>query len=225
MKTNRPAVESRGTVRGEKTRKRIMARAGRLFRENGFRKVTIEALCADLSMSKRTFYKYFPNRDALVEALMTERFEAFGPLIYDNLNASKPVDEILKAHFDLVLNNLFAHVSTQMMADLQVYFPEIWDNIETFRSGIAATIAELLRRGQQDGSVRPDIDPNVVGKIIQGVLTHLGTPRFLIAEGLGFEQFAATWQNLLANGVLGPQISANVRSEGQRVLEGHSSGS
>ena len=92
-------------VRSEKTRKRILSHAGRMFREQGFRKVTIEGLCADMSMSKRTFYKHFPNRDALVEAFVVERFEEFAPLILENLNSQKPVDEILKVHFDLMLNH------------------------------------------------------------------------------------------------------------------------
>ena len=189
-------------VRSEKTRKRILSHAGRTFREQGFRKVTIEELCAELSMSKRTFYKHFPNRDALVESFVVERFEEFGPLILENLNSQKPVDEILKVHFDLMLNHFFAHVSTQMLADLQVQFPEIWERIESFRNGIVATITELLRRGQQEGSIHTNLHPDVVGKIIQGVLSHLGNPRFLLAEGLSFEQFAAAWQNLLLNGVL-----------------------
>ncbi len=192
-------------ARSEKTRKRIMTYAGRIFYERGFRKITVEELCVGLAISKRTFYKYFANRDVLVEAVITERFAQFGPLIYENLNSSKPVDDILKTHFDLLLNNLFTHVTTQMLADIQIFYPEMWDRIEAFRAGLIAVITELLQRGQKDGTLNLSIDPVVVGKIIQGVIINLANPQFLLSHGLSVEQLLTNWQNLMLHGVLAPQ--------------------
>ncbi len=77
--------------RTEKTRKRIIAHAERVFRERGFRKVTVEELCADLGMSKRTFYRHFPDRDALVVAVVVERIESYVPAILENLTSTGPV--------------------------------------------------------------------------------------------------------------------------------------
>ena len=95
-------------------------------------------------------------------------------------------------------------VSTQMMVDVQVLMPELWDRIDQFRSGAVGIITELLRRGQNEGSIRPDIDPTVAGKLIQGILTNVAHPKFMAEQGLSFDQFIATFKELLLQGVLVP---------------------
>ena len=191
--------------RTEKTRKRIIAHADRVFRERGFRKVTVEELCADLGMSKRTFYRLFADRDALVVAVLVESVERYVPAIIENLTSARPVDEILKKHFDLLIHGLLSNVSTQVMVDIQVLMPELWDRIDQFRSGAVGIITELLRRGQEEGSIRPELDPTVAGKLIQGILTNVAHPRFMADQGLSFDQFITTFKNLLLQGVLVPK--------------------
>lgn len=193
--------------RPEKARNRIIAHADRVFRERGFRKVTVEELCADLGMSKRTFYRHFPDRDALVVAVVVERIEGYVPAILENLTSTGPVDGILKKHFDLLIHNVLSNVSTQMMVDIQVLMPELWDRIDQFRAGAVGIITELLYRGQQEGSIRPDLDPTVAGKLIQGILTNVAHPRFIADQGLSFDQFITTFKDLLLEGVLMPRDS------------------
>ena len=192
--------------RTEKTRKRIMVHADRVFGERGFRKVTVEELCADMGMSKRTFYRHFPDRDALVEAILAERVADYVPLILENLTSPEPVDKILKKHFDLLIQDVFSRVSTQVMADVQVLMPELWDRFDQLRGGAVGIITDLLRRGQQEGSIRRDIDPTVAGKLIQGILTNVAHPQFMVEQGLSFDQFISTFKDLLLQGVLVPEI-------------------
>ncbi len=203
-KEGRPDRQSRPD-RTEKTRRRIIAHADRVFRQRGFRKVTVEELCADLGMSKRTFYRYFPDRDALVIAVVMEGIEQHVPAILENLTSTGPVDVILRRHFDLLIHNVLSNVSTQVMVDIQVLMPELWDRIDQFRSGAVGIITELLRRGQQEGSIRPGIDPTVAGKLIQGILTNVAHPRFMAEQGLNFDQFITTFKDLLLQGVLVPR--------------------
>ena len=191
--------------RTEKTRKRIIAHAERVFRERGFRKVTVEELCADLGMSKRTFYRHFPDRDALVVAVVVERVENHVPALLENLTSSEPADVILRRHFDLLIHNILSNVPTQMMVDVQVLMPELWERFEQFRSGAVSIITELLRRGQKEGSIRPDIDPTVAGKLIQGILTNVAHPQFVAEQGLSFDQLITTFKALLLQGALVPK--------------------
>jgi hypothetical protein len=93
------------------------------------------------------------------------------------------------------------------MVDIQVLMPELWDRIDQFRSRAVGIIGELLRRGQQEGSIRTDIDATVAGKLIQGILTNVGHPRFVAEQGLSFDQFITTFKDLLMEGVLVPRDS------------------
>lgn len=192
--------------RTEKTRRRIMAHAERVFRERGFRKVTVEELCADLGMSKRTFYRHFPDRDALVVAVMAESVAEYLSAMVENLTSDGPVDQILYKHFDLLIHDVFSRVPTQAMADIHLLMPEVWDRIEQLRTGFVGIITDLLRRGQREGSIREDVDPIVTGNLIQGVLTHLANPRFLVEQGLSFDQFGSTFRGVLLHGVLAPKM-------------------
>ncbi len=188
--------------RSEKTRMRILAHARQVFQDRGFRKVTVEEICAGLGMSKRTFYRYFADRDALAAAVVYEILGRHAPDIIENLTSSGPVDQILKTHFDLVVNRVLAGVSTQVLVDVQLFLPDVWERIERFRAQVIRILTELLLRGQREGVVRPDIDPSATGKFIQGVVNKMANPAFLMDQDLTMGQFIRTFQTLLLHGVL-----------------------
>ncbi|MEW6077967.1 MAG: TetR/AcrR family transcriptional regulator [Thermodesulfobacteriota bacterium] len=195
-------AEEGETPRNEKTRRRIMQFAEGAFHDRGFRGVTVEEICGGLGMSKRTFYKYFANRDALALAIMMDRFAVFGPALIENLKSAKPVKHILETHFDLLIHNIYGRISAQMFADFQTMFPDAWQNLEQARRQIIAMFADLLRRGQAEGCIRQDLDPLVAVKIIQGIATHLADPRFLLSAGIDMDAFVRNWQHLVFFGLL-----------------------
>ena len=58
-------------------KKDAILHAGRLlFLHHGIRKVRVEEVCEDAQVSKRTFYKYFRNKDDLAVTVLGELFEA-----------------------------------------------------------------------------------------------------------------------------------------------------
>jgi AcrR family transcriptional regulator len=188
----------------DKTRRRLTAYAARVFLERGFRKVTVEELCAGLAMSKRTFYAHFVNRDELVIAVALEKLAPAREAIVENLESDRPVEEVFHRHFDLLINGLFQQVSLQFMTDIQNLMPDVWDDIEQFRSEIVRRLTGLLRRGQAEGSVRPDIDPEVFGKVFQGVLQSFANPNLVASVGLTMQQTAMTFQKIVTGGLLLP---------------------
>lgn len=194
--------------RNQKTHEKILSHARHVFSERGFHKVTVEELCAGLGMSKRTFYRHFRDREALVEELVERLLAQFEPQVLENLHSKEAVPAILERHFEVLCQGLAANVSTRMMADVQNFLPAVWDRIERFRTQVVGILTDLLRRGQQEGTIRPDIDPETAGKIIQGVITHLANPRFLLAQDLSLGQFVGTFRKVLLEGILIPPSRA-----------------
>lgn len=185
-----------------KARRRILAYAGRVFFERGFRKITVDELCAGMALSKRTFYQHFRNRDELVTVVVAEQFGEMAPKIQANLNSHRPIDEILETHFDLIGRQMFSRISTPLMADVQTLTPELWDRIEQFRQAALRRLVELIRRGQAEGAIRPEIDPTVLGKVLQGIMTSLANPGFLMAQGVTMEQLGQIMHTVFLHGVL-----------------------
>jgi len=52
---------------------RILETADRLFYSQGIRAVGVDTIAAEIGISKRTLYNYFPSKDALIEAYLLRR--------------------------------------------------------------------------------------------------------------------------------------------------------
>lgn len=58
-------------------RQDIINAAERLFYSNGFHGTSTDRICSEAGVSTRTFYRYFPSREQLTEAVMLERKQRF----------------------------------------------------------------------------------------------------------------------------------------------------
>src|SRR5277367_5561773 len=59
---------------GAATRERILAGVDRLFYGQGIKSVGVDAIAAELGISKKTLYRHFPSKDDLVIAYLQGRF-------------------------------------------------------------------------------------------------------------------------------------------------------
>lgn len=79
------------------SKKDAILRAGRtLFLRHGIRKVRVEEVCADAHVSKRTFYKYFRNKNELAVAVLGDLFESSRARLEAVLELDCPIDEKLR---------------------------------------------------------------------------------------------------------------------------------
>ena len=58
----------------EAMQERILATAGRLFYGQGIRAVGVDTVAAEIGISKRTLYNYFPSKDDLILAYLSRHF-------------------------------------------------------------------------------------------------------------------------------------------------------
>jgi AcrR family transcriptional regulator len=82
------------------TRDRILEAVDRLFYRQGIRAVGVDAIAADLGISKKTLYRLFPSKDDLVLAYLNGRFR---PL---PANSNKPPAEQILANFDWIARSM-----------------------------------------------------------------------------------------------------------------------
>jgi AcrR family transcriptional regulator len=54
---------------------RILKTADRLFYRRGIRAVGVDTIAAEIGISKRTLYNYFPSKDALIVAYLSRRLQ------------------------------------------------------------------------------------------------------------------------------------------------------
>jgi len=85
---------------GLRERKKAAARANvleiahRLFHAQGFDATTIEQICAEALISKRTFFRYYRDKEALVFPNREERLEVFVSFLGTNRDVENPFDSL-----------------------------------------------------------------------------------------------------------------------------------
>src|SRR5450755_1890060 len=70
---------------------RILETADRLFYREGIRVVGVDTVAAEIGISKRTLYNYYPSKDELVVAYLSRRYVVPKP------SDEPPLDQILAA--------------------------------------------------------------------------------------------------------------------------------
>lgn len=137
----------------------ICKTAGQLFYKFGIRSVSIDDICRQMGISKKTFYVSFDTKDNLVEAVLKEAVKHMSETISTKLGTEnlqcwlRSLAEQVK-HDDSDVRHV-----PQLVFDLQKYYPSLFytyqkDVFELQRKHIAETI----RFGQQEGIVRTDIN-------------------------------------------------------------------
>jgi AcrR family transcriptional regulator len=153
-------------VRGrdpERTRARILEAATREFSRHGLGGARVDRIAERAGANKRMLYYYFGDKDALFLAVLEQTYEDIrrAEQALHLLDAS-PVEGVVRLveftwryyldhpEFLTLLNSANLHRARHLRRS-----PEI----RATNSPVIATLAELLRRGEADGSIRAGIDP------------------------------------------------------------------
>jgi len=75
-------------------RQALVAAANHRFHRHGFAQTTIDEICADACVSRRSFFRYFENKEALAFPHRTERLERFLALLDGAGHSANPVDAL-----------------------------------------------------------------------------------------------------------------------------------
>lgn len=143
-------------------KEKILGSAEELFIRYGIRSVTMDDVAREASMSKKTLYQYFDNKDGLVSEVAFNHFKKEAKEFEDiQKEAQDAIHEVL-----LVSQCLRKHVfklNPSLLYDMQKYHGKAWDEYLNFKhSTIRGNIESNLRRGKEEGYFRAEIDPEVL---------------------------------------------------------------
>lgn len=179
-KLARKAASNDAAFRG-----RIVAGARRHFFVHGLRSVTMDELARALGMSKKTFYRHFPSKYALVEAAILDKFQQLETEL-EGIASERTSD------FPAVLQRLLAcfqrhtdEIQPPFLRDIQREAPEVLDLVEARRSDIVQRyFGRLLSDGVRAGIIRDDIPVGLLVEILLGAVRAVMSPQTMIALDL-----------------------------------------
>ena len=138
----------------------------------GIRSVSIEDLCKELGISKKTFYVYFPSKDDLVDAML-HAHEAKIAKDVQHLVANKTVVQLLVDWTKIARQTeKSSHQTPPILYDLKKYYPNNFQqHLKRVRRVMQEFMVQFLQKGQTEGIFRQEIDIEVAAMLM--VKTHL----------------------------------------------------
>ncbi|GAB3877568.1 TetR/AcrR family transcriptional regulator [Hymenobacter segetis] len=144
---------------------RILNHAQQLFMRNGIKSVSMDDIAADLAMSKKTLYKWFENKDQIVEASMSRHLDGTQNECKVMIKAaSSAIDEL----FQMLtwIKQEFGNVHPSIFYDLRKFHPTTWQLWQAHKHEFILTqIKENLRRGIEEGLFQADLDMEVLARL------------------------------------------------------------
>jgi AcrR family transcriptional regulator len=158
---------------------RIMTLAKEIFFKEGFYKTSMDSLAARLQISKKTFYKYWPSKDELVkESIRTHIIGVSRDIHAAALKDTDAFDKLLSVLE--VLENTLIKFGDKWLHDLQTQTPELWKEIDEFRTKkMLTTLNNLLGQGQKEGLISKDVPKEIIITVVVSAVRAIVNPDFL----------------------------------------------
>lgn len=192
--------------RSESSRRAILDAALALCREEGYARLSIEAIAARAGAGKQTIYRWWPSKGAVLlealerEAAVTAAYPDTGDLVADlRTTLTEVVGLLASPDFGPLLAALIAEAQQDPALGRLL--------LERFINPRRAPIAARLRRAQQAGQLPETLDADGVLEVIFGALYH----RLLLPSGM----LDAAYANFVLDTVVGTSaVRPNISDQG-----------
>lgn len=144
--------------------KSIIKVAERLFTKYGIKSIKVDDICAELHMSKKTFYAEFENKEELIEVVYSSIVDK-SPTRFDLYNEIENCENAIDIWLKRPSMEVRAHHKKYeiFMYDLLKYYPQIHANYSKVQQDrVKLVISTVLKKGIQQGLFREDMDINQV---------------------------------------------------------------
>lgn len=192
------------SVKGARTRARLLEAAKEIFEEQGFLDARISDISERAGLSHGSFYHYFESKEQafreVAEAVDARLSAPLGDVVLGSPSKVSPRDrlrEALRRHFEAY------RAEARIMGVIEQvarYDDEVGalrlERHEQYRQQIASSIRQLQQRGLADPGLDPDIAASAVG-----ALSHRFAELWLVQGGVecSIEEGADQVARLMAN--------------------------
>jgi AcrR family transcriptional regulator len=144
-------------------KERILKNSEELFLQFGYSKVTMDEIAASIGMSKKTLYKFFTSKEALIKEMITTIKCGIDEHI-DSVWANAQMDfmDKLKSVMNFI-GKQTTKLQGPLLEDLHKNIPEVWQEIHEFRkANMVKRFSVFINEGVEKGVFRKDIDRQMI---------------------------------------------------------------
>ena len=144
----------------QELRQKILAAAMQDFRERGVKAVKMDDVASRLSISKRTLYEIYHNKEDLLSECLCYHDAEFERKLAASLNADSTVMDVLIQFMRMHIEES-SKTNPQFFSDLAKY-PKVMAYIETRNEKSRQRSEGFMRRGVEEGFFRNDVDFGII---------------------------------------------------------------
>lgn len=147
------------------SKEKILKGVEELFFKYGIKNITMDEIARHLSMSKKTIYQFFKDKDEVVHSLMLQTLEEDKCRINRSKDNSKNVvEEVFKIMDEM--REMFQRINPILFYELHKFYPKTWKIFQEFKASfIYTTVESSLKRGQEEGFIRKDINIKILARM------------------------------------------------------------
>ncbi len=193
---------SRTERKKEETKKKIIAVAMNLFKQNGFDATTMEQIAEEADIAKGTLYNYFPVKEAILSAYIQRAFKEKNPARITQLQKMPDT----RSRLILILSQLIEGVQAQreIFEKFLVYRVQniiSLHKVESEKSGIELLATEIIVLGQKSAEIRNDIPVEILLDLFEFIFVEVAKQLFLEPEKFKAREVIERCVDLFMNGV------------------------
>ena len=142
----------------KKMKDKIINKAKEMFLRLGFKSITMDDIACEMCISKKTIYKYFSNKDVLieqsVELVHKEVHETIDQIVSKNFNAIEENFEIKR-----MFREMFRSAESSPIYQLKKHYPEVYAKALSAQIDVCETcFRDNIIKGINEGLYRENLD-------------------------------------------------------------------
>ncbi len=147
----------------------------------GIRSVSIDDLCREMGISKKTFYVYFPSKDDLVGAILQVHEQKVSHELSQAMQ-KRSVAQCIIEWAKIAKHTERSMVKTPpMLYDLEKYYPQLFaQHKKVMRQSTEKVVIQFLQQGISEGVFRQEIDVQIVAIVFMDMQYKLMS---MVSEG------------------------------------------
>jgi AcrR family transcriptional regulator len=157
-------------------RARIEDAAYELFKQNGIDETSIEQICVEADVARRTFYGHFPNKQALIGGMGISRlYTQSEPMLRELMANHQSTRARLQAMIDYIESNFSSYQNIDRQLFLMAPLVFVQDKEQRRKIGISTIegFKQLFTAGLEIGDVHTEFSAEILATMVVGTLNTL----------------------------------------------------
>ena len=153
-----PKIKSTKSDFREMMKDKIINKAKEMFLRLGFKSITMDDIACEMCISKKTIYKYFSNKDILIEesiqAVHKEIRATLNKIAEENFNAIEENFEVKR-----MFREMYKSAESSPIYQLKKHYPEIYDKVLSMQVSVCEDcFRQNITKGIREGLYRENLD-------------------------------------------------------------------